>query len=142
MRLCRTVPLLQGSGRSGDARYKTAPPLATGAPEKWQYRHCVVCGQIMHRRHYGIRSGVIIDRCKAHGVWLDSNELPRILAYLRSGQEAMAKKVRAAEERPRSSTAPGVTQPGHGTFGFDVDETPYESFVDLLGDVFRWVFKA
>jgi len=127
------------AGRNGDARCKTprpSPPSETKSPGKWQYRHCVVCGKIMHRHHYGIRSGVIIDLCKAHGVWLDADELPRILAYLRDGKEAAAKKL--SEGGPcRSGMATGS-----GLVGCGVDDGPHGSFVDLLGELVHWVFKS
>jgi len=81
----------------------TGPRRATSSPpdqperEGWRYRNCVVCGKMMHRRNYGRRSGVIIDVCKDHGVWFDADELPRILAWVRSGGLAEANQQRAAQ---------------------------------------------
>ncbi len=62
-------------------------PPSTEWPESWRYRRCVDCDQWMHRRHYGVHSGVIIDVCMAHGIWFDVDELPRILSYVRSGEK-------------------------------------------------------
>jgi len=59
------------------------------AQQGWRYRNCVVCGKMMLRRNYG-HSGVIVDICKQHGVWFDADELPRILAWIRSGGMAKA----------------------------------------------------
>jgi len=39
------------------------------------YRHCPDCGKMMARENFRKRSGVIIDRCPAHGTWLDADEL-------------------------------------------------------------------
>ena len=39
------------------------------------YIKCPVCAKIMNRVNFGARSGVIVDRCKDHGVWLDGGEL-------------------------------------------------------------------
>ena len=50
----------------------------------------------MTRRHYGRGSGVIIDVCREHGVWFDPDELPRILAWVRSGGLAKANQEAAA----------------------------------------------
>ena len=47
-------------------------------------------------------SGVIIDECRAHGVWLDCDELGRIGAYLASGGlEHSRKLLRREEEQTR-----------------------------------------
>ena len=48
------------------------------------YIKCPVCSQLMNRVNFGVRSGVIIDRCKAHGVWLDGGELRHLMG--RSGR--------------------------------------------------------
>ncbi len=43
-----------------------------------QYAPCVRCGRLMNRKNFAKISGVIIDECKSHGVWLDGGELERI----------------------------------------------------------------
>ncbi len=43
-------------------------------------RGCPVCGQEMVIVEYA-RSGIAIDECRTHGVWLDDGELERIEAY-------------------------------------------------------------
>lgn len=48
------------------------------------YLPCPVCSELMLRTRFG-RSPVIIDRCKAHGAWLDGGELGRLLLWARSG---------------------------------------------------------
>ncbi len=53
------------------------------------YRKCVACGQLMLRRNYGKKSGIIIDSCREHGIWFDSNELAHILRWVREGGHAM-----------------------------------------------------
>lgn len=80
-----------------------ASPARRGATDQppqqaWRYRKCPSCDRMMHRRNYGRRSGVIIDICKEHGVWFDADELPRILAWIRSGASAKAKQELAAQQ--------------------------------------------
>ena len=53
--------------------------------EKWSYRRCPTCSQLMARRNYGRASGVIIDQCRDHGVWLDHDELKDIVDWLGKG---------------------------------------------------------
>ena len=49
------------------------------------YVPCVRCGKLMNRRNFGKISGVIIDRCSKHGVWLDSGELEKIHHFIADG---------------------------------------------------------
>lgn len=51
----------------------------------FRYLPCVVCGDLMVPRNYGETSGIAIDVCRDHGVWLDADELPAIIAWLRAG---------------------------------------------------------
>ena len=53
----------------------------------------------MHRRNFGRRSGVILDLCGEHGAWFDSDELARIVEWLRAGGLEAARRRDAEEER-------------------------------------------
>jgi len=50
-----------------------------------RYLPCVVCSDFMQRRNYAQSSGVVIDVCRQHGVWLDHRELSTILEFVRKG---------------------------------------------------------
>jgi Zn-finger nucleic acid-binding protein len=50
-----------------------------------RYRRCAACQSMMNRVNFGRVSGIVIDLCKGHGVWFDSGELQRILAFVASG---------------------------------------------------------
>ena len=50
-----------------------------------RYRSCPTCAGRMARELYGKRSGVVIDFCQEHGVWLDAGELSLILEWIRGG---------------------------------------------------------
>lgn len=81
-----------------------------------KYVKCPTCRELMNRRQYGTRSGVIVDECADHGVWLDRGELRRILVWVRAGgpghsdlreaererAEARARKIDAAFENAES----------------------------------------
>jgi Zn-finger nucleic acid-binding protein len=73
--------------------------IAVGQSQR--YRKCPMCGQIMHRRNYARRSGVIVDVCREHGVWFDADELPRIIAWIRQGGLARSSREMAEEEAHR-----------------------------------------
>lgn len=60
-----------------------APPVL--GLDAVQYRRCPQCHQFMNRMNYAKRSGVVLDVCKAHGLWFDQDELRRVLAFIASG---------------------------------------------------------
>jgi Zn-finger nucleic acid-binding protein len=74
-----------------------------GAQETLRYRPCPACGTLMHRRLQGARSGVILDSCRDHGIWLDAGELRQLMEWRRAGGERLSQE-RAA--RSRSSEVP------------------------------------
>ncbi len=112
---------------------------------RWRYRSCPVCEKMMNRRHYGRQSGVIVDICKDHGVWFDAEELPRIIAWIRSGGLAKANQRRAAEAARKEKAERAKPKP-LSTFTHDdpLDEcVPYgdvvDDMLDGLVEVFRWI---
>lgn len=62
------------------------------------YLKCPVCGKIMNRVNFGIKSGVIVDRCKEHGVWLDGGELRHLFEWMKAGGKLLQQE-RDEEQR-------------------------------------------
>lgn len=54
-------------------------------PESIEYIPCVRCGKLMVKKNYGHISGVIIDECGRHGVWLDNGEFEKIRHFILDG---------------------------------------------------------
>jgi Zn-finger nucleic acid-binding protein len=50
-----------------------------------KYVSCVRCSRLMNRKNFKRISGVIIDECKRHGVWLDAGELEKIRHFIADG---------------------------------------------------------
>lgn len=50
-----------------------------------RYVKCPVCSNVMNRINFGKSSGVILDHCREHGLYLDAGELKRILQWARAG---------------------------------------------------------
>lgn len=73
------------------AALSSAPARQALEVQPARYLPCPFCRDFMARKNYGTSSGVIIDVCKAHGVWLDHSELEKILAFVRSGGLARAR---------------------------------------------------
>jgi Zn-finger nucleic acid-binding protein len=73
------MPAMGGS----QVTYPTGPapiiaPTAT-------YIRCPDCDTVMSRQNYAKRSGVIVDVCRAHGVWFDKDELRRVVEFVLGG---------------------------------------------------------
>jgi Zn-finger nucleic acid-binding protein len=58
----------------------------------------------MNRVNFGARSGVIVDQCPRHGMWLEGGELRRLLEWRKAGGQILHERRRAervAEEAQR-----------------------------------------
>jgi Zn-finger nucleic acid-binding protein len=75
--------------------------------EPVHYRKCPICGTTMNRVNYGKSSGVIADRCRNHGVYLDAGELRRIVAWVHAGGRLAAEQKAAEEAR----AIPAISMP-------------------------------
>lgn len=74
------------------------------------YIKCPVCATLMNRVNFGARSGVIVDRCPDHGVWLDGGELRQLFEWSKAGgslfeQERRARQRQEKERAERQKTA-------------------------------------
>lgn len=108
------------------------------------YVKCPVCTNIMNRVNFGTKSGVIVDRCKEHGVWLDGGELRQLCEWMKAGGKLLdqqrqeeRKKEAAAQEKDRRQ-AP--TQ-----FGAMEGNTEFVEYGGMRGsdpDLFELVCKA
>lgn len=51
-------------------------------PHRVAYLPCILCGELMQRRQIPSGSGVIVDHCGDHGIWLDRGEIERTFDFL------------------------------------------------------------
>lgn len=86
-------------------------PPTTPLREPVVYLKCPRCGKLMNRQNYGRRSGVIIDECAAHGIWLDDQELERIARFIAEGGLARARAADAERARAEARAAAFLRQP-------------------------------
>jgi Zn-finger nucleic acid-binding protein len=59
------------------------PPEPSGAQVR--YVKCPQCGNLMNRLNYAGRSGVVIEICRPHGIWLDRDQMRQIVQFIRAG---------------------------------------------------------
>jgi len=86
------------------------------------YIKCPVCRKLMNRDSFGARSGVVVDRCADHGVWMDGGELGQLLKWMSAGGKLLADarerdEQRAAEIKKRVARATRINQAGIPTSG-------------------------
>lgn len=63
------------------------------------YVKCPVCSKIMNRVNFGTKSGVIVDRCRDHGAWLDAGELRHLFEWMKAGGKLLDQEMREREQK-------------------------------------------
>jgi len=63
-----------------------------GGIPRVKYLPCPRCRQLMNRKNFAQRSGIIVDVCAEHGTWFDANELHHIVQFIRNGGLTMARE--------------------------------------------------
>lgn len=114
--------------------YRARAPK-NGEPER-RLLPCLICRDLMVPRHFGGRSGVVIDLCGNHGVWLDHEELERIVDWVRSGGLAAAERDERERDRRHEETAKPL---GGADLSFDLsrsrDRTAFD-WLEVLASLF------
>lgn len=86
---------------------------------------CVRCGAAMPRRDFACRTGVFVNACRRHGMWLDRGELRLVVELLGTlGRNT------TLPERPSRAVAPTRSLDDPGWF---------ETFLEALVDVLAWL---
>lgn len=94
-----------------------------------EYIPCVRCGKLMNRKNFGRISGVIVDECGRHGVWLDSGELEKIRHFIAAGglEKSQDKEI----EETRNELRELATK---------VDQTAFTQKILHFWNFKRWLF--
>jgi Zn-finger nucleic acid-binding protein len=73
------------------------------APRRAAYVPCPDCAKLMNKVQFAPRSGVVIDRCRDHGIWLEGGELRRLMEWKKAGGQVMEqRRQHAAAEDARA----------------------------------------
>ena len=83
----------------------------------------------MNRKNFGHSSGVIIDQCNKHGIWLDSGEITHLLEWKKAGGELLhatekqkpKTKTKKKTHKTISSYALPINRPQSNSLGLDAD---------------------
>lgn len=120
------------------------------------YRKCPMCAERMSHLNFGGKSGVILDQCGTHGLWVDGGELRRLMEWWRTGgkhiyQESEAKRARLlspdyGDAPPRAfvKSSPPTMNDGylssgpisHQSGAFEVSDGIVAVVCGLLGSLF------
>ncbi|MBJ6725530.1 zf-TFIIB domain-containing protein [Geomesophilobacter sediminis] len=126
-------------------RINASGPVSHGAA----YVKCPICGTLMNRVNFGARSGVVVNSCRDHGLWLDGGDLRRLMEWSKAGgmvlerqrQDERKKEALRDEEKRKKEGETTFPSQGSGTsdglfdgWGFGQSRTP-----DLLDVVFAAV---
>ncbi len=113
-----------------------------------RYMKCPVCTTIMNRVNFGKKSGVIIGRCKGHGIWLDGGQLKRLMEWRKAGGKLLHEK-RVEEEtinaaRKEEEAKRGRNKRTSFQSPYDTGKAEYSttgSNNDLFSTLSRVIFK-
>ena len=128
-------------------------PRDTAPPDVVRYIPCPRCEKLMNRSNFARSSGVILDVCKSHGVWLDRGELQRVLGFIESGGLTVARerereelieeqrRLAALQDRPQQMGGAGFSiTPGMAMHVHRSSAAPETTFDRLLRDALGVVF--
>jgi len=107
------------------------------------YIKCPVCSQLMHRVNFGARSGVIVDRCKEHGLWLDGGELRQLFEWMKLGGQLLEQQ---RQEQQRKEADQREKEQRQKLKGYEDEPSAFGSFSEPLRssdpDLFEIIIKA
>lgn len=110
-----------------------------------RYIKCPDCGKMMNRVAFGFRSGVVVDQCKAHGVWLDNGELIQLMEWKRAGGQMLdeqRERKRQDEQQKSRTTERNLAGVYHVTYGGEQDAEALDISLDeLANSAVRFISK-
>jgi Zn-finger nucleic acid-binding protein len=90
----------------------------------------------MNRVNYGHRSGVIIDQCAKHGIWVDSGEIMHLMEWKKAGGDLLHAKEKAKEKIKKKTS-----KPSHSYDQLDYHQQKQNIEIDLLESVADLVYR-
>lgn len=86
------------------------------------YRKCPVCSERMSHLNFGGRSGVVLDRCGTHGLWIEGGELRQLTEWWRAGGKLIFQQDEA--DKTRKLFAKPAPSESHTTCGIESPDKP------------------
>ena len=97
----------------------------------------------MNRVNFERVSGILIDRCRDHGLWFDATELDAVLRFIKLGGERASDEREQQEERARASQQkfkiePKLPESARRALFADTDCEPG---FDAIPSIVNWLLK-
>lgn len=106
-----------------------------------RYRKCPVCRSYMQRSNYAHRSGVVVDRCYQHGIWLNNGEITHLMEWKKAGgqmlHESLKNKQKAAKKAKKITRPAAFNQHTHNKSY----EKPFDIQDDLIDTISKLIYK-
>jgi Zn-finger nucleic acid-binding protein len=99
----------------------------------------------MMPRHVG-KSGIVVDVCGEHGIWLDCDELSHLIAWMRAGgleivqemvgnlkgsPDRIRKRLSLETEKPKRRSTPSIGGGSLADWGTRRERTPAEMLIEI-----------
>ena len=118
-------------------------------PVHYGYRHCPICQKLMGQKNYRRVSGVIMDICQIHGIFLDPVELEKVLVFFATGGLERERRLQTLEQREsdkaemragkrqriQQSRSSSMIRRINPEFEFTID------VLDSMWDFLKWIVK-
>ena len=139
-----TKPITLSGGWNSDFSRQVGLSILDGQKQHpVAYIKCPVCSQLMNRVNFGVRSGVIIDRCRDHGVWLDGGELRHLMEWMKLGGKLLDQE---RQEQTRKEELKQESEQRRRPAGYSSEPSPFDNFGDPLRqsdpDLFDIIYQA
>lgn len=103
-----------------------------------KYQKCPVCRNLMNRVVFAHRSGVVIDQCKLHGIWLDGGEITHLLEWKKAGGQILHEKKQMERQQQKRKTLSSKAE----IDGLLQRDVSFNLESDLLETVASLIFKV
>ena len=68
-----------------------------------KYLKCPSCQVLMNRKIFGYRSGVVVNQCKVHGIWLGGGQISHLLEWKKAGGQLLNQQ-KVADQQAKASS--------------------------------------
>ena len=97
----------------------------------------------MTRINFEKVSGILLDRCRDHGIWFDATELDAVLRWIKLGGERASQERQEQEERARASqlrfrVEPKTPEEARQTIFANTDR---DTGFDAIPSIVNWLLK-
>lgn len=101
--------------------------------KKVKYIRCPVCRNFMRRINYGHHSGVVIDRCNTHGIWLDNGEITHLMEWKKAGGLLLHEQT-TRNKKPKRTVPPPLSN--YSAYDSTVEPELLNALASLVGKLF------